>query len=363
MLHELITTHRDAIMAKMREKLTEQGRPTLATGEVDHGVSTFLAQLSETLRWETTATPFSPTAIGSTAARYGRVLLAMGFSVSQVVHAYGDICQAITALALEQDAQIGNDEFHVLNRCLDNAIAEAVTEHARITVKRSVAEHAEQLGHLAHELRDSLGTALLAFQTLQHGAVTLNGSAGTVLGQSLMTLRNLIANALSDVRLHAGIHRRERLAVADFIDAIRVSASFQARHRGIHLSVEPVPTALAMDADPELLASALMNLLNNAFKYTRAGGRVVLRTRDEGARVFIEVEDECGGIPDMGADPFQAFSDRRDSDRTGLGLGLSIARKAVNAHGGRIHVRNVPRTGCVFAIDLPLAAEDARPGA
>ena len=113
-----------------------------------------------------------------------------------------------------------------------------------------------------------------------------------------------------------------------------------------------------MDADPQLLASAVMNLLNNAFKYTPAGGRVVLRALHEDGRVRIEVEDECGGIPDGTDDPFKAFADRRQKDRTGLGLGLSIARKAVRMHGGDIYFRNLPGKGCVFVIEVPLAAED-----
>ena len=103
----------------------------------------------------------------------------------------------------------------------------------------------------------------------------------------------------------------------------------------------------------------MTNLLNNAFKFTPAGGRVVLRARsNDEARLLIEVEDECGGIPPTARDPFQSFGERRGGDRTGLGLGLSIARKAVRAHGGDIHIRNLPGKGCVFVIDIPLAAED-----
>ena len=103
----------------------------------------------------------------------------------------------------------------------------------------------------------------------------------------------------------------------------------------------------------------MTNLLNNAFKYTQSGGHVVLRAHaNEGARLLIEVEDECGGIPDAAGDPFQPFGNQRGRDRTGLGLGLSIARKAVRAHGGDIHIRNIPGKGCVFVIDVPLAEED-----
>jgi signal transduction histidine kinase len=70
------------------------------------------------------------------------------------------------------------------------------------------------------------------------------------------------------------------------------------------------------------------------------------------------VEDKCGGIPASNKDLFQAYGDRRGADRSGLGLGLSIARQAVRAHGGDIHVRNIPGTGCVFTIDVPLAADE-----
>jgi signal transduction histidine kinase len=85
----------------------------------------------------------------------------------------------------------------------------------------------------------------------------------------------------------------------------------------------------------------------------------VLRARAEQERLLIETEDECGGIPPIKGDLFQVFGDRRGSDRSGLGLGLSIARKAVRAHAGEIRIRNLPGTGCVFVIEVPLAA--ARP--
>jgi signal transduction histidine kinase len=70
------------------------------------------------------------------------------------------------------------------------------------------------------------------------------------------------------------------------------------------------------------------------------------------------VEDGCGGIPDGIEDPFKPFAERRQKDRTGLGLGLSIARKAVRMHGGDIYFRNLPGKGCLFGIDVPLAEEE-----
>ena len=70
-------------------------------------------------------------------------------------------------------------------------------------------------------------------------------------------------------------------------------------------------------------------------------------------RVLIEVQDECGGLPEgQSAELFHPF-EQRGSDRTGLGLGLAYSQWAIVANGGRIYVRNLPASGCVFIADLP----------
>jgi signal transduction histidine kinase len=358
MLHEFITTYREPIIARTRAKLTDRPWPLASTSELEHGVPLFLTQLSETLRLETTSTPFSEKTLGASATKHGRELRALGFNISQVVHDYGDICQAITEVAVEEDLPITTEEFHTLNRCLDTAIAEAVTEHARITGESRTTEETERTGQLAHEIRDILNTALLAFHALKRGTVAINGSTGTVLGRSLTNLRDLVDNSVSDIRMTANIQRRERVTVADFLSEIASASNLHAENRAVQLTIDQVDPRLAVHADPQLLASAVMNLLNNAFKFSHAGGHVVLRALHENGRVRFEVEDECGGIPDGIGDVFKPFADRRHKDRTGLGLGLSIARKAVRIHGGDIYFRNLPGKGCVFVIELPLSGED-----
>jgi signal transduction histidine kinase len=357
MLYEFIALHRDHIVARTAERVRSRPWPSVANREIEDGVPLFLTQLSETLRRESTAMPASSDAIGSTAARHGAGMLAAGFNVAQVVHDYGDICQVITETAVEQRAPISVEEFHTLNRCLDTAIAEAVTEHARLTAQRRSEEEVERLGQVAHELRDLLNGALLAFQALKRGMVSINGSTGAVLGRSLTGLGELVDRTLSEVRLAAGTHRHERLSVSSFVDDIAATAALHAEYRGVRFTVLPVDPILAVDADPQLLASAMMNLLHNAFKYTHAGGAVILEAHADGERLLLEVQDECGGIPDTTGDPFQVFGERRGGDRSGLGLGLSIARQAVRAHSGNIRIRNVPGEGCVFTIDVPLAGE------
>ena len=358
MLYEFVTTYRDAIIDLAREKLTARPWPPASPEELENGVPLFLTQLSDKLRSESAGEAHSQGAIGAGATKHGRDLLALGFTVSQVVHDYGDICQAITELAIKQNAPITTDEFKTLNACLDTAIAEAVTEHARITAQSRSTEESERSGHLAHETRDLLDTAIFAFQALKRGTVAINGSTGAVLGRSLMGMRDLVHSTLSEIRLAANLQRRERVEVVPFLNDICTTGMLHAESRGLELVSEPGDPSWAVSADPQMLGSAVTNLLNNAFKFTPAGGRVVLRARlSENDRLLIEVEDACGGIPESAGDPFRSFGERRGKDQTGLGLGLSIARKAVRAHGGDIHIQNMPGKGCVFTIDLPLARE------
>jgi signal transduction histidine kinase len=109
----------------------------------------------------------------------------------------------------------------------------------------------------------------------------------------------------------------------------------------------------SIEGDRQLLAAVISNLLQNAFKFTHKNGSVSLTARTSNDRVLFEVEDECGGLPPgKHADLFLPF-EQRATDRSGVGLGLSISLKAAKANGGEIHVRDIPGKGCVFTLDLP----------
>jgi hypothetical protein len=108
-----------------------------------------------------------------------------------VVHDYGNVCQAITELALELDAHITVDEFRTLNGCLDNAIAQAVTEFSRLHEK-SLADRGEHVAALRDQMRNHLDTAVLSYGILKGGTVAIAGSTGAVLDRSLNALSELI---------------------------------------------------------------------------------------------------------------------------------------------------------------------------
>jgi signal transduction histidine kinase len=127
----------------------------------------------------------------------------------------------------------------------------------------------------------------------------------------------------------------------------------QAEAREIHLVVSSVPPVVTIEGDRQILAAALANLLQNAFKFSHKGATVALTTRVTEDRVLFEIEDECGGLPPGKIETlFMPFS-QRGEDRTGLGLGLSICLKAAQASGGEMNVRDLPGKGCVFTLNLP----------
>jgi hypothetical protein len=154
--------------------------------EIDHGVPLFLEQLVEALRGGVPGND----AIRSSAVHHGHDLLQQGFSVSQVVHDYGDVCQSITELALESAAPINTEDFRTLNRCLDDAIAGAVTQYAH--------EQDVTRNGASHELRNMISTAITAFEALQTGNVGVRGSTGAMVYRSLMGIRALIDRPLAD---------------------------------------------------------------------------------------------------------------------------------------------------------------------
>ena len=362
MLHEFLTVHRDDIIARTRQKVATRIAPRPTEAELEHGVPLFLAQLAETLRREqdTSARPTSGD-MSRSAILHGGELKKAGFTVAQVVHDYGDVCQAVTELAIELELPISADEFKTLNRCLDEAIAQAVTEFARQRELSLSDRGTERLGFFAHELRNLLSNAMLAFEVLKTGTVGVGGSTGMVLGRNLVALRDLIDRSLAAVRLEAGLQRRKRVPLAQLMEEVEVAAAIEARVRGLQLTVTPVDAEGAINVDRQLIAAALANLLQNAFKFSRPKGHVVLRTDTATAsgRVLIDVEDECGGLPQGNAEELFRPFEQRSRDRTGMGLGLAIARESVETNGGLIRARNLPGKGCVFTIDLPLMPRES----
>lgn len=371
MMHVFLANNRDELTRRCRIKVGSRPGRSATDQQLKDGIPLFLDQLIRTLEIEQSHTPedshrVSAPAGGAAAlsdmgvasALHGKALLGLGLSVDQVVHDYGDLCQAITDLAVERDAPFQVDEFRTLNRCLDNAISDAVTEFSYqrdiLLADASAHESNKRMGFFAHELRNHLGTAALAFAAAKAGNLNLSGATGAILERSLLNLERLITSSLDDVRMAgAATQILGAFSLAEFIDEISAAAGLFAIKYGCTLCVPRVDDELALMGNRDLLIAAVANLLQNAFKFTQPGTEVRLTAYASGKRILIDVADHCGGLgPGVAQTMFQPFS-QHGSDRTGLGLGLTIARQSIIANGGELELRDVPGKGCVFTISLP----------
>ena len=375
-LHEFLALHRDELIERCKSKAALRFAPgSDHEAAQPNGVPLILEQLIETLRAEhvtarrrklricgrSNPSKARQPRIDEAASRHGLELLRNGFPVEEIVYSYGDLCQAVTDLAVERNATIQTHEFRTLNGCLDKAIADALISYSAgpytpCATDNAVQELRERLGILAHELRNHLQTATIALAAIRAGNVGSAGATAAMLDRSMTGMRNLVDRSLTDVRAAELPARRQMIALADFIAEIQLSASLEAKARQCAFIVEPVDTSLGICADRDLLFSALGNLLQNAFKFTRCHTQVTLKAFAAGDRVLIEVEDNCGGLlPNAMQQMFRPFT-QNGHDKSGVGLGLSICRRSVDANGGVLSVRNLPGTGCVFTIDLPRQA-------
>jgi signal transduction histidine kinase len=363
MLHDFLTANRPVLIERCRAMAAGRSSPQATAHEFAHGIPVFLNQLIETLALEHPARPSGTLipagdfALSGTAALHGRDLFDEGLPIGQVVRDYGDVCQVVTNLAFETGAAISVGEFRTFNRCLDNAIAGAVSEYAKYTPEsREDGAHIlnARLGPLAHELRNYLQTATLVVSAIKAGNVGISGATAAILDRSLMGMRNLIDRSLAEVRLTAGLAPRpQNIQLAIFLSEVEASATLDARARDCRFSVGAVAEDVHVCGDPELLAAAVGNLLHNAFKFTKRHSEVWLRVIATEDRVFIEVEDRCGGLPEEACETLLRPFVQGGSDRSGLGLGLDICRRGVEATGGSLKIRNLPGSGCVFIIELP----------
>ena len=372
MMHTFLTNNRAELITRCTAKVALRQQRAATLEQLNNGVPLFLDQLTATLRAEEAhedeeslrisgpsgGDGLALSEMGVAASTHGKELLRLGFTVDQVVHNYGDLCQAITDLAFERDAPFAVKEFQTLNRCLDNAIADAVSEFSQQRDIESAANQAdranERLGMLVHELRNALSTASLAVTALELGNLPISGATGGVLKRSHASLRGLIDRALDEVRINAAKPLGQRIfSVASFIAEAKDAGDLDAASRGLTLLVGPVDPLLDIEGNRELLMAALSNLLHNAFKFTRPHSSVGLRAYAQDSTILIEVEDRCGGLP-RGATTtmFNPFS-QRGEDKTGLGLGLSISQQSVEADGGTLTVRDLPGSGCAFTMTLP----------
>jgi len=370
MLYKFLDQYKNEIIDLCKGKVSADAESKPTSVLLEQGLPIFYDELIEVLRRTAVATQahsYNKSFMSTNrikegnAAEHGKESLRLGYSISQVVHSYGSVCQSITEFVQTKEYKVTSREFHDLNLSLDCAIAEAVTEFEKGQNKTTNYNEVERLGSLMHEMGNSLAAAIAAHEMIQMGHVGIAGSTSQVLSQSHERLRYLIQSVNAEIRLygHPAI-KPVRIRLADIIKEVETAAVIMKKTKEVRLEVD-VDSTIQLTADYHLVLSALSNLVNNAMKFTKTHGKVLVRGKKTGDRILIEVEDECGGLPDgQIEDLFKPFT-QRGSNKTGMGLGLSLSRRAIELNHGHITARNIPGKGCVFTIDLPKNEQIAIP--
>lgn len=372
MMHDFLIDNRSELELRCRQKVMARPGRLPNEQQLEHGIPMFLDQLIRTLQAESqgeaaeslavsgsaSGIPDAHAELGVSAGIHGADLLKLGYCINDVVHDYGDLCQAVSDLSIDLHENFEIEEFRTLNRCLDNGIAGAVTAFSEqrdlVIADQQALEANQRLGFFAHELRNHLNTATLALAAIKSGNVGVSGATGGVLDRSLIGLRQLIDRSLTEVRIGPGMTlHRAVFSLADFIGEVKYSAGLEAEMWKCMFKVQRVPSILMVDADKDLLFSAIGNLLQNAFKFSGRNGVVTLSVDADVDRIRIRVQDSGPGLgADSAKEMFLPFT-QSGENKSGLGLGLSIARRSVEANGGLITVESELGHGCVFIVDLP----------
>jgi signal transduction histidine kinase len=357
-LFGVLKARREWLIACWGAKIRAELNAPLTTVELLDRMPAFVDEIIDALDPDAVPLP----ATSGNAEEHGAQRLRLHFDVAEVVREYGLLHECIIELARDANLEISFDEQQVIATWVNSGIADAIAQYVKRRDQEQEREASEHLGFIAHELRNPLSAARAVVLRLRKRELAAGGRAVEVLERALRRASEMIDNALSHASLKLGVDPRpEPLALGDLLHDIEVDVNVDAQAKGIDLIIAPVGDAV-ISADPRLLRSAVFNLVQNALKFSPTGSAVSLNARTTPGGVTIEVADSCGGLPPGKVDDLFSPRVQRGDDRTGFGLGLAIARQAVQAQGGSINVRDLPGTGCVFSIELPCRGDDRNLG-
>ncbi len=355
-LHAVLAARRQEVILRWKAIV----RGTLAPADMpnvellDH-LPVFLDEVILALAVEGPTPPTTP-AGSAIAAVHGEQRLRLGFSLDAVVREYGALRDAIMLTAREAGAAISFREAQKIFDLIVSGIANAVTEYSRQRDAELQRQHNEHFAFIAHELRNPLSSSKMACDQLKRkGLLPPDVRAVAMLERGLHEMLELVDHTLNLARIASGIELRPAaLPLRSLLEETRLSVLSAAEEKAIEVELA-VEGNDEIWIDRRLLLSALVNVTRNAVKYTPPGGHVELAGGVSGGSLRIEVKDGCGGLPPGKVEEAFAPFVRMNSREGGFGLGLAIAKQAVDAHGGSIRVQNLPGKGCIFVLELPAA--------
>jgi signal transduction histidine kinase len=356
-LAEAIERRRDDILAQWLGEVTRDVEVSgVSLSELKDALPKYLAELARALEKNEREIALSGSeAWASVAKEHAVTRVHLGFDIAELVHEFIVLRHVLVKVAVEERVTIGTAP-NIIAELVDAAIAVAVK--AYVDARDQLAKRAqnETIAFLTHDLRNPLNAAILATSQLRRGEAPAQKHLFDVLDRNQRRLQQLIDGVLATQRFEAGKleSRPARMTLGELLAEPIASCAETARSKGLvfHAAFEP---NIAVDVDPILTRSAVQNLLENAVKFTDLG-EVTLSVDARPNELVLHVRDSGPGIPQDELrrifDPFM----RGESVKQGSGIGLAIARAAIEAQGGNLDAESPDRRGSHFWIRLPSAS-------
>lgn len=215
------------------------------------------------------------------------------------------------------------------------------------------------LANVSHELRTPISNVLVTVEALRSGAADdpeLRNRFFQTVEDELKRLSRLIRDLLDLGRLEAGVTQLEQQSISLRGLLERAVGAIRPRMQAAGVAVTVAAADVMVQGDPERLLQAILNILDNAVKHSKKGGQVSVCGRKDGKQAVVKVQDQGPGIGENELPRIfeQFYTTDPSRSGSGAGLGLAIAKRIVEAHGGRITAHSVAGQGAIFTIILPL---------
>ena len=290
---------------------------------------------------------------------HGVQRLAAGFDIKEVVIEYNILRGAVHDVAETAGMRLSADECRIVNHIIDDAIAWAVDTFAKEQALELQRRREEYFAFIAHDVRTPLNAIALTAQLLEEDlAPEAKESADMLraLQRNVLRIEELILRVMEEeqrVDPVDGMHlMRREVDLWPLVQRLLLDLSTVTDSEKIKVS-NLVPRHLVVDADAGLLGRALQNLLSNSIKFA-PGGEIEIGAEKKDDCIECWVRDNGSGIA---PERLEKIFDKRETDpdpsRAGFGLGLAISKQIIEAHGGEITVKSLPKCGATFHFVIP----------
>jgi len=282
-----------------------------------------------------------------------------GLDVGEVVGEYNLLRAAFSTVAERHDLYLVGEAARIINRRIDEAVRLSVMAYAAQQALMRKEQEDEHLAFVAHDLRTPLNAVCLLVDQLRYGldekTLSASGNLFEILQRNLQRVNDLITKVLEAKLPTSGLGtsfqpERRTFELWPLVQRLIMDLHPVASKHDITV-VNEIPHSLTMFADAGLISQVFQNLLGNSFKYA-ARGRIVVSACEDDSGVNCVVQDNGTGIPlEMLSKVFDKLA--TDPEREGTGVGLTIVKQIVEAHGGTVSADNAHDSGATLRFSIP----------